>query len=70
MDKPGIQKVALGVIVDELQEQAHPERVEDVIYWALKEYSEREDGTWGKIIASSIIGRIDEETKEYQESNN
>ena len=54
---------AKEIILEELEEQGHPERVEDVIFWALDEYSKRNKGKWGAIIAYSIIERIKEEEK-------
>lgn len=52
---------AKEVILEELEEQMHPERVEDVIFCALDEYSKRNKGKWGATIAHSIIDRIKEE---------
>jgi hypothetical protein len=50
---------ALEILLDELNEQAHPERVEDVIFWALEAYSQSEPkDTLGKIIAYAIKERI------------
>ena len=54
---------AKEIILEELEEQMHPERVEDVIFWALDEYSKRNKGKWGATIAHSIIDRIKEEEK-------
>ena len=52
------------ILLDELNEQAHPERVEDVIFWALEHYAKSEPkGTWGRIIAYAIKERILEAEK-------
>jgi len=67
----GIQNVAKRVLLDELEENFHPEKVEDVIFWALKYYAENyPDQTFGKVIASSIVSRIEEEEQNYQQSQN
>jgi len=60
--------IAKKIILEELEEQTHPERVEDVIFWALEYYAEnRKQGTWGETIAYSIKQRIlDEEKAEEQ----
>lgn len=54
---------AKEINLEELEEQMHPERVDDVIFWALDEYSKRNKGKWGATIAHSIIDRIKEEEK-------
>ncbi|MGL5261438.1 MAG: hypothetical protein ACRC9P_03535 [Bacteroides sp.] len=52
---------AKEVLLFELDEQSHPERVEDVIYWALKYYYEnRKKGTWGETIAYYLVKTIEE----------
>ena len=52
---------AKEIILEELREQGHPERVEDVIFWALEYYyKNRKKGTWGEVIASCIVQRIKE----------
>lgn len=60
--------IAKRIILDELEEQSHPEKVEDVIFWALEYYAQnRKHGTWGETIAYSIKERIlDEEKAEEQ----
>lgn len=56
------------ILLKELEEQTHPERVEDVIFWALDFYANSEPkGTWGRTIAFAIKERILEEEK--QEAN-
>lgn len=56
--------IAKKVLIDELNEQAHPEKVEDVIFWALDHYSKsKPEGTWGRTIAFAIKERILEEEK-------
>lgn len=57
------------ILLDELNEQAHPERVEDVIFWALEHYAKSEPkGTWGRIIAYAIKERILEAEKNDTDS--
>ena len=52
------------ILLEELNEQSHPEKVEDVIFWALEEYSKSEPkGTWGRTIAYAIKERILEAEK-------
>ena len=48
------------IIIDELNEQGHPEQVEHVIFWALEHYAKRGEGTWGETIAYTIVNRIKE----------
>ena len=39
---------AKEIIIDELENGIHPEKVEDVIFWALEYYcTHRRKGTWG-----------------------
>ena len=55
---------AKEILLDELNEQGHPEKVEDVIFWALEHYAKSEPkGTWGRAIAYSIKERISEAEK-------
>jgi len=69
--KMGIQKIAKHIISDELEENAHPEKVEDVIFWALEYYADNyPQPTWGKTIAKSIVSRIKEEEAVYERENN
>lgn len=58
--------VSKRVLLEELEENSHPEMVEDVIVWSLEYYAEnKEESTWGKIIAGAIVDRIKtEESKE------
>ena len=52
------------ILLEELNEQGHPEKVEDVIFWALEEYAKSEPkGTWGRTIAYAIKERILEAEK-------
>lgn len=51
---------AKEIILDELDEQMHPEKVEDVIFWALEHYVSRKKGTWGECVAYWIVRRIKE----------
>lgn len=55
----GISNVAKKIIIEELKENVHVEKVEDVIYWALKHYAETQKDTFGGMIAYSIIKRIE-----------
>lgn len=67
----GIQRIAKQIILEELDENTHPEKVEDVIFWALKYYAEKfEAPTFGKVIANSIVTRIEEEECKYESLNN
>jgi hypothetical protein len=51
--------IAKDIILEELSEQGHSERVEDVIFWALEHYAKSEPkGTWGRNIAYAIKERI------------
>lgn len=58
---------AKQIILEELDEQRHPEKVEDVIFWALEYYSKREGETWGKTIASAIVETIKESEGKNEE---
>ncbi len=50
---------AKEILLNELNEQSHPEKVEDVIFWALENYAKTEPaGTWGRTIAYAIKQRI------------
>lgn len=67
----GIQKVAKQIILEELEENTHPEKVEDVIFWALEYYANTfPSPTFGKVIAASIVSRINEAEAEYEALNN
>lgn len=67
----GIQKIAKQIILEELEENTHPEKVEDVIFWALEYYAKNfPDPTFGKSIASAIVSRINDAEIEYEELNN
>ncbi len=56
--------ISKEILLDELNEQGHPEKVEDVIFWALEYYAKSEPkGTWGRTIASYIKERILEAEK-------
>lgn len=53
--------IAKKVILQQLEEQGHPERVEDVIFWALEAYSKTaKPKTWGKTIAYALVQEIKE----------
>jgi hypothetical protein len=54
--------ISKEILLNELDEQGHPEKVEDVIFWALEYYAKSEPhGTWGRTIAYAIKERILEE---------
>jgi len=59
---------AKEIIIDELENGIHPEKVEDVIFWALEYYcTHRRKGTWVETIAYAIKQRIlDEEDNPYR----
>lgn len=51
--------IAKKILLEELEEQAHPERVEDVIFWALEYYHKnRKKGAWGETIAFALTENI------------
>ena len=57
---------AKEILLDELYENSHPEKVEDVIFWALEHYAKSEPkGTWGRTIAFSIVERIKDAEKDF-----
>lgn len=58
------------VLIKELEEQLHPERVEDVIFWALEYYHKTHRKTWGGIIAGAIVSDIKEAEQDHQAKNN
>ena len=66
--------IAKKILLDELNEDMHPEKVEDVIFWALEHYCESQKGkdpkTMGAIIAGYIVDRIKEEEDKYSAANN
>lgn len=68
--KSGVQKIAKAIILEELEENIHPEKVEDVIFWALEAYSKRQPATWGVTIAYNIVERIKAAESDYQTTNN
>jgi len=53
-------KLSKEILLNELEEQMHPEPVEDVIFWALEAYAKKKPNTWGRAIAYSIVKRIEE----------
>ena len=61
---------AKEIILEQLKEQGHPERVEDVIFWALDAYWRAAgEATWGKAIAYAIVQQIKEEEKAMKEES-
>jgi len=66
--KDSISKIE---IIRQLHEQEHPEKVEDVIFWALEHYAKSElKGTLGRIVASSIVQSIKDEEKRIRTISN
>lgn len=58
-------------IIRQLEDQDHPEKVEDVIFWALDHYAKSEPkGTLGRIIASSIVQSIKDEEERIRTISN
>jgi len=57
----------IKIINQEIQENSHPENVENVIFWALEYYAKRGKGTWGETIACAIKERILDAEKEVEE---
>ena len=49
-----------AILLDELIENNHMEKVEDVIFWALAHYKKVKPDFKGGVIASAIIERIKE----------
>ena len=66
----GVQHIAKDIILDELNENIHPEKVEDVIFWALEYYAKTQDNTMGRLVAASIVSRIKEAEQDYLKTNN
>lgn len=63
--------IAKSVLIEELEEQSHPEKVEDVIFWALEFYAQnKSEPTFGKLIASAIVARIKEVEGEIRAKSN
>lgn len=58
---------AKRILLEELEENNHFERIEDVIFWALEAYAKRGKGTNGEIIAYYLKQRIlDEEQRDFE----
>ena len=51
--------ISKQIILDELIENSHIEKVEDVILWALEKYY-KDKNTRGSLVAYSIIERVKE----------
>ena len=64
----GISKIAKQIILEELGENTHMEPVEDVIFWALKHYTQQGDFTMGEIVAYAIVSRIEEAERKHKET--
>lgn len=52
------------VLIDELIEDSHLQKVEDVIFWALQDYAEKNKGMQSGVVAFSISQRMIEAEKE------
>ncbi|WP_299129444.1 hypothetical protein [uncultured Winogradskyella sp.] len=52
-----MSNLARQIILDELIENSHVEKVEDVIFWALEKYY-KDKNTNGSLVAYSIVQRI------------
>lgn len=65
------EKLSKAIILDEIIENSHIEKVEDVIFWALENYAETKKGFNGGIVANAIVERIkDAEKREYETIQN
>jgi hypothetical protein len=64
----GISKIAKQIILEELSENTHMEPVEDVIFWALKHYTQQGNFTMGEIVAYAIVSRIEEAERKHKET--
>ena len=63
--------ISKQVIIKELEEQVHPEKVEDVIFWALEFYAHnKKENTLGRVVASSIVDNIKTEENRIREISN
>lgn len=58
-----MSKLSKRIILDELLENSHVEKVEDVIFWALEAYCEN-GKTNGSLVAYSIKERIKDAERE------
>lgn len=58
---------ATKILFDELIEQGHHERTEDVIFWALEYYAENHGDSNGTMISNAIVQRIKDAEKAEQE---
>lgn len=52
-----MSNLARQIILDELIENSHVEKVEDVIFWALEKYY-KDKNTNGSLVAYAILQRI------------
>lgn len=64
----GTSKIAKQIILEELSENTHMEPVEDVIFWALKHYTQQGNFTMGEIVAYAIVSRIEEAERKHKET--
>ena len=58
MEKINNKEKCIDILMQELQENTHIERVEDVIFWALEAYSKKEEPSNGSMVAYAIAQRI------------
>ncbi len=63
-----MKNISKNIIIDELLENSHIEKVEDVIFWALQAYYLNNKHTIGSAISFSIINRILESEKTKEEN--
>jgi len=60
---------AKEIILDELYQNSHPIKVEDVIFLALEHYAKSEPKlTWTKVIAYHIVAQIKEAQKDFMKT--
>lgn len=63
--------ISKKVLIEELEEQIHPEKVEDVIFWALEFYAKQITGNaLVKSIAYSICENIKAQEQEIRRKSN
>lgn len=55
-------EIAKKILIYELEEQAHVERVEDVFFWALEAFA-KSDSTYGNKIARQIVDLVEFEER-------
>lgn len=69
--KKKIMSISKKILIDELNEQMHSEKVEHVIFWALELYANNiASGLVSSAIAFSIIERIKERERIIKSESN